>query len=204
MAAQRDTVMMKEVGRPARETAAISDPVSPPTLADAVIDKHLADRARKYAAIPEDEFNDIVTDWRERVSADRLLMENVNGETRLLLGSRAARRHFGGDPHGLWHDRRDRRPRAGRRSARLRRPLTSAPQGFRLIPLTAARRVPNERKTRKVGRNLLRRPSERAIAYHQPHSWLFVSPALGECVAAFGRVLKQSDPRTGTTTTACR
>ncbi|MET3790684.1 hypothetical protein [Aquamicrobium terrae] len=41
-----------------------------PTLADAGIDKHLADRARKLAAIPEAEFTEIVSDWRERVERE--------------------------------------------------------------------------------------------------------------------------------------
>ena len=41
-----------------------------PTLADAGIDKHLADRARKYAAIPEGEFDDIIDDWRGRVAEE--------------------------------------------------------------------------------------------------------------------------------------
>jgi phage N-6-adenine-methyltransferase len=41
-----------------------------PTLAEAGIDKHLADRARKYAAIPEDQFNDMIEDWRRRVETE--------------------------------------------------------------------------------------------------------------------------------------
>lgn len=55
------------------------------TLAESGIDKNLADRARKFAAIPEDEFDHIVGDWRERV-AD----ENERVTTSLLkAGDRA-------------------------------------------------------------------------------------------------------------------
>ena len=43
---------------------------TPITLAEAGIDKHLADRARKYAAIPETEFNATIEDWRERVQEE--------------------------------------------------------------------------------------------------------------------------------------
>lgn len=41
-----------------------------PTLAEAGIDKHLADRARKYAAVPEGEWNRELSEWRERVSSE--------------------------------------------------------------------------------------------------------------------------------------
>jgi len=44
--------------------------VKPPTLEEVGIDKKTADRARKYAAIPEQEFNGIVGEWRERVEAE--------------------------------------------------------------------------------------------------------------------------------------
>lgn len=40
------------------------------SLAEAGIDKHLADRARKLAAIPEAEFTEIVADWRGRVERE--------------------------------------------------------------------------------------------------------------------------------------
>ena len=58
----------------------------PITLAEAGIDKNLADRARKYAAIPEDEFNGIVNDWKGRVE-----QENQRVTVNLLAaGDRAA------------------------------------------------------------------------------------------------------------------
>jgi hypothetical protein len=68
MAAQRSAGYLPE-GRPKNGSA--TDPFSKPvTLAEAGIDKHLADRARKFAAIPDDEFDNIVGDWRERVAEE--------------------------------------------------------------------------------------------------------------------------------------
>jgi len=43
---------------------------APITLAEAGIDKNLADRARKFAAIPEQEFNSTISDWRARVEEE--------------------------------------------------------------------------------------------------------------------------------------
>lgn len=48
------------------------------TLAEVGIDKSLADRARKYAAVPDDEWEEEIEDWRERVSS-----ENKRVTTRL-------------------------------------------------------------------------------------------------------------------------
>lgn len=39
-----------------------------PTLAEAGIDKHLADRARKLAAVPDDRFEGLLDNWRERAA----------------------------------------------------------------------------------------------------------------------------------------
>lgn len=41
-----------------------------PTLREAGIDKHLADRARKFVAIPIDEFSEIVSDCRDRIEQE--------------------------------------------------------------------------------------------------------------------------------------
>lgn len=60
----------------------------PPTLAEAGIDKNLADRARKYAAIPETEFDGIVSGWRDRIE-----QENERVTTNLLD---AAEKHVRG------------------------------------------------------------------------------------------------------------
>lgn len=71
MNAQRDAGALSEGGRPSEKTGSKTNPVSAaPTLAEVGIDKKLADRARKYAAIPEDEFNGIVSDWKGRVEQE--------------------------------------------------------------------------------------------------------------------------------------
>jgi phage N-6-adenine-methyltransferase len=68
MAAQRETVGFSAGGRPSEKTGFHENPVLQPiTLAEAGIDKNLADRARKYAAIPEAEFNSRIDDYRKSV-----------------------------------------------------------------------------------------------------------------------------------------
>lgn len=93
MAAQRDAGMLSagtagtgnaNVTGGLRENPPVGE--RPITLAEAGIDKNLADRARKYAAIPEDEFNGIVGDWKGRVEK-----ENERVTVNLLAaGDRAA------------------------------------------------------------------------------------------------------------------
>tara|TARA_B000000460_G_scaffold248191_1_gene225060 strand:+ start:6692 stop:7513 length:822 start_codon:yes stop_codon:yes gene_type:complete len=87
MAAQRDAGGLAKGGQPHQSTGLQHNPVAPaPTLAEVGIDKNLADRARKYAAIPEDEFNGIVSDWKGRVE-----QENQRVTVNLLAaGDRAA------------------------------------------------------------------------------------------------------------------
>lgn len=41
-----------------------------PTLADVGISKDLSSRAQKYAAVPDEEFNTIVENWRDKVSEE--------------------------------------------------------------------------------------------------------------------------------------
>lgn len=67
MASQREAGLLK-AGNP---NGFSENPLAekPITLSGAGIDKHLADRARKFAAIPDDEFGGIVGDWREKVEA---------------------------------------------------------------------------------------------------------------------------------------
>jgi hypothetical protein len=82
MAAQRETEGLNK----GAATRVAEKPASPPTLAEVGIDKNLADRARKYAAIPEAEFNGIVGEWKERVEA-----ENARVTVNLLAaGEKAA------------------------------------------------------------------------------------------------------------------
>lgn len=67
--AQKQTVGLNKGGRPPK-TGLQENPVSPPTLAEAGIDKNLADRARKIAAVPEAKFEGMVGEWRERVEQE--------------------------------------------------------------------------------------------------------------------------------------
>lgn len=70
MAAQAETVGVHRGGRP--ETGFKSNPVSmggaekPASLAEAGIDKNLAHRARTLAAVPEEKFEKLLKDKRER------------------------------------------------------------------------------------------------------------------------------------------
>lgn len=71
MLAQRDAGHMATAGRRSKEIGSSRDPInSAPTLDEVGVDKKLADRARKYAAIPEKEFDGIVDDWREGIEAE--------------------------------------------------------------------------------------------------------------------------------------
>jgi hypothetical protein len=71
MAAQRADGNMATAGRPSQEIGSKTNPISKaPTLSEVGIDKKLADRARKYAAIPEGEFDGIVGEWREKVEEE--------------------------------------------------------------------------------------------------------------------------------------
>ena len=60
MEAQKESVGLNKGGRPKEKTGSATDPVSdtpkPPTLAEAGIDKHLADKARKAARLPREDF----------------------------------------------------------------------------------------------------------------------------------------------------
>ncbi len=65
--AQKETVGLAPPGRP-KKNGSSSEPISrPPTLAQAGIDKKLSSRAQKLAAVPEDRFEGMIRDWRERV-----------------------------------------------------------------------------------------------------------------------------------------
>jgi hypothetical protein len=89
MQAQRETVGLSEGGRP-KKTGFENNPVlDKPSLAEAGIDKNLADRARKMAAVPSEEFEAEVSGWRERVSH-----ETARVTTKLLeRGEKGTARH---------------------------------------------------------------------------------------------------------------
>ena len=92
IAAQRETVGLAKGGQPYQSTGSKADPVeAAPTLAEAGIDKHLADRARKMAAVPQAKFDGMIGDWRDRVEA-----ENERVTTNLLaVGEKHVRGTFG-------------------------------------------------------------------------------------------------------------
>jgi hypothetical protein len=93
MEMQRVSVGLSEGGRPSK-TGLNENPVSKaPTLADAGIDKNLADRARKMAAVPEEKFEAALGEWRERVA------DETNRVTASLLemGSKAHVSNNSGD-----------------------------------------------------------------------------------------------------------
>ncbi len=83
MKAQKDAGLMA-AGAPkgnqnASKQRVAEKPIEAPiTLADVGIDKNLADRARKYAAVPDTEWEQELGEWRERVSD-----ENSRVATRL-------------------------------------------------------------------------------------------------------------------------
>lgn len=66
---QKNTVGLNQGGRP--KTRAEREQVpEPPTLADAGIDRKLSSRAQKMAAVPDDEYETMLADWRGRVQAE--------------------------------------------------------------------------------------------------------------------------------------
>lgn len=75
MAAQRETVGLNAGAAAGGEKEGprglyINPRDERPTLAEAGIDKNLADRARKLAAIPEEKFEGMVSGWRGRVEEE--------------------------------------------------------------------------------------------------------------------------------------
>ena len=75
---QKATVGLAKGGQPYQSTGAKTEPVAP-TLADAGIDKKLSARAQKLAAVPEEKFEGMVAEWKDRVS-----QENERVTTNLL------------------------------------------------------------------------------------------------------------------------
>jgi N6-adenosine-specific RNA methylase IME4 len=85
MEMQRQSVGLATGGKPYQDTGLQQNPVRTPTLEEAGIDKNLADRARKMAAVPEEKFEAALGEWRERV-ADETMRVTSN---LLLAGERA-------------------------------------------------------------------------------------------------------------------
>lgn len=68
IAAQKESGDLRHGGD--RKSKDATGPLKPITLDEAGIDKHLADRARKLAAVPEAEFEGMVGEWKERVQQE--------------------------------------------------------------------------------------------------------------------------------------
>lgn len=84
--AQRQSVGLAKAGR--KTIGSPSDPITQAaTLTEAGIDKHLADRARKFAAVEVQAFEYLIEEWRRRVLAET---ERVTVNL-LRLGSRPQR-----------------------------------------------------------------------------------------------------------------
>jgi hypothetical protein len=69
IAAQRESIGLSKGARNAGQKRT-RNPDEPATLTEVGIDKHLADRARKLAALPARQFEHLVTDWRRRVEEE--------------------------------------------------------------------------------------------------------------------------------------
>lgn len=72
IAAQKSEFGLNKGGRPSEKTGSQNEPVSNhvPTLSDVGVSKKLSSRAQKLAAVPEQEFEKEVGDWRERVEKE--------------------------------------------------------------------------------------------------------------------------------------
>jgi len=81
MAAQKAAVGVAKGGQPhqRRSTGIQNTPVAP-TLADAGIDKNLAKRARSYAAVPTEQFEQLLIDKRQ--SDNRRVVLDPDGQAR--------------------------------------------------------------------------------------------------------------------------
>jgi N6-adenosine-specific RNA methylase IME4 len=66
MEEQKETVGLAPAGRPSKKIGFSENPITP-TLAEAGIDKNLANRARKFAAMDETSFSELVADTRDTV-----------------------------------------------------------------------------------------------------------------------------------------
>lgn len=96
MAAQRDAGLLKPGGDGSNQYVSNGLGENPLqkniTLAEVGIDKNLADRARKTAAIPETEFEGIVQEWRDRIEQENErvsvnILEAGNKHVRGTLGT---------------------------------------------------------------------------------------------------------------------
>ena len=137
MAAQRQAVGVakgRDGGRVPKESRVGEKPAiadSPPTLAEAGIDKNLAHRARTYAAVPQERFEQLLTDKRQGENRRVLLDPDVPAEaeaaTRDIESERDARiAPAGADSSAAANDR------LTRQVAGLRRRLAALKDGEKM------------------------------------------------------------------------
>ncbi|MES0071882.1 MT-A70 family methyltransferase [Mesorhizobium sp. M0058] len=92
IAGQKTTIGLNPGGRP-KTSAEREQLPEPPTLADVGIDRKLSSRAQKMAAVPEQEFESMIDDWRGRVEVEneRVTVNLLRaGEKRLSRDQREA------------------------------------------------------------------------------------------------------------------
>ncbi len=93
--AQKETVGLNKGGRPSKKPGAAVDPVAP-TLADVGIGKRLADESRKAAAVPKDDFENIIQEGKARIKSEvartktKIAKAAKAAEPQLVVGSLAA------------------------------------------------------------------------------------------------------------------
>ncbi len=55
-----------------KKTSTFEEPVNPdPTLSDMGIDKKLSNRSQKVADIPEEEYEELISGWRDRLETEK-------------------------------------------------------------------------------------------------------------------------------------
>lgn len=130
IAAQRETEGLNRGAKGSIVSGSKRDPLKDdrPTLAEAGIDKHLADRARKLAAIPERKFNAMLGEWRERIE-----VENERVTTNLIR-------------EGEREQKRDERPAAPLPTGRYRLIYADPPWRYEHIE-TESRAIENQYPT---------------------------------------------------------
>jgi hypothetical protein len=82
MRAQKESVgLAKPTGSNQYVDRVILKPEAPASLEEAGIDKNLAHRARKAAALSADEFEGKVSDWREQSASENRVTLDINKST---------------------------------------------------------------------------------------------------------------------------
>jgi N6-adenosine-specific RNA methylase IME4 len=68
---QKELGLLNKGGRPSNKPGSKTNPLfTPPTLKEIGLDKALASRCRKFASVPEEQFEELIGDWRNRVAQE--------------------------------------------------------------------------------------------------------------------------------------